>query len=68
MKSARSLVAAGCVCFFIAFSLLGLELTHAVPFSQPYSLAIIFSFVVAGFLMRLAFSRRRKERPQGRKD
>ncbi len=60
MKSARFLVAAGCVCFFIAFCLLGLELTHVVPFSQLYSLAIIFAFVVAGFLMMLAFSRRRR--------
>ncbi len=60
MKSARSLVAAGCVCFFIAFCLLGLELMRVVPFSQLYSLAIIFAFVVAGFSMMLAFSRRRR--------
>ena len=60
MKPARSLVAAGCGCFFIAFCLLGLELTHVVPFSQLYSLAILFAFVVAGFLMMLAFSRRRR--------
>jgi predicted tellurium resistance membrane protein TerC len=61
MKSARSLITAACVCFFIAFSLLGLELTHVVPSSQLYSLAILFAFIVAGFLMMLAFSRKRNE-------
>ncbi len=59
MKSARTLITAGCVCFFLAFSLLGLELTQVVPFSQLYSLAILFAFIMAGFLMMLAFSRRR---------
>ncbi len=59
MKSAQSLLAAGCICFCLAFSLLGLELTQVVPFSQLYRLAILFAFVVAGFLMMLAFSRRR---------
>ena len=59
MKSARSLLATGCICFILAFSLLGLELARVVPFSQLYSLAIIFTFVVAGFVMMLAFSRMR---------
>ena len=59
MKSARSLLAAGCICFCLAFSLLGLELTRVVPFSQLSRLAILFAFVVAGFLLMLAFSQRR---------
>ena len=59
MKSVRSLLIIGCICFLLAFSLLGLEQAHLVPFSQLYSLAILFTFVVAGFLMMLAFSRGR---------
>lgn len=61
MKSARSRIIAACICFLLAFSLLGLELTRVVPSSQLYSLAILFAFIMAGFLMMLAFSRRRNE-------
>ena len=32
MKAARSLLATGCICFILAFSLLGLELARVVPF------------------------------------
>ncbi len=60
MKPVKSFVVAGCACFLIAFCLLGLEQARIVPFTQLYSLAIVFTFIVAGFLMMLAFSRRRR--------
>ena len=60
MNKSRYAVTAGCVWFLIAFLMLGLELTHVVPFSKLYSIAITFAFVVAGLLMMIAFSRTRR--------